>query len=86
MRHPLISIVVGTLCLLTFVSGVSYGADIPAIRDAKDSAERARVQALIDGARKENQLEWTGNMVEPKHANPLIAGFKEYYGLPRFET
>jgi len=67
------------------MGGISYGADIPAIRDAKDPAERARVQALIDGARKENQLEWTGNMIEPKHANPLIAGFKEYYGLPQLK-
>ena len=81
MRHPLISIVVGTLCLLTFVSGVSYGADIPAIRDAKDSGERARVQALIDGARKENKLEWRAIMIEPKQAENIIAGFKEYYGL-----
>jgi ABC-type Fe3+ transport system substrate-binding protein len=85
MRHPLISVVAATLCLLALVSGVSYAADIPAIRDAKDSAERTRVQALIDAARKENQLEWTGNMIEPKHANPLIAGFKEYYGLPQLK-
>jgi len=84
MRHRWISIV-GAICLVTFMGGISYGADIPAIRDAKDPAERARVQALIDGARKENQLEWTGNMIEPKHANPLIAGFKEYYGLPQLK-
>ena len=84
MRHRWISIV-GAICLVTFMGGISYGADIPAIQNIKDPAERARVQTLIDGARKENQLEWTGNMIEPKHANPLIAGFKEYYGLPQLK-
>ena len=24
-------------------------------------------------------------MIEPKHANHLIAGFKEYYGLPELK-
>jgi ABC-type glycerol-3-phosphate transport system substrate-binding protein len=74
---------VGVMCLTLLSGGISYSAsDIPALRDAKDATERARVQALIDGARKENVLDWTGIMIEPKHANRIIPGFKEYYGLP----
>jgi len=72
---------IGSICFLLLWCTISYGADIPAIRDAKDSAERDRVQALINGAMKENVLDWTGNMIEPKHADHIIPGFKEYYGL-----
>ncbi len=76
----------GTICFVLLWGITSYSADIPAIRDAKDSAERARVQALIAGAMKENALDWTGNMIEPKHADHVIPGFKEYYGLPQLKV
>jgi ABC-type Fe3+ transport system substrate-binding protein len=85
MRHAGIIVGLGVLCLVLFLGGISYSLDIPAILDAKDSAERTRVQALIDGARKENTLDGTGTMVEVKHAERLIAGFKEYYGLPQLK-
>ncbi len=71
------------MSLVLFLGSLSYSANITAIRDAKDSAERTRVQALLDGAMKENGLDWTGNMIEPNHAEHIIAGFKEYYGLSR---
>ena len=83
MKHFTIILSLGVMCLTLLSGGISYSAsDIPALRDAKDATERARVQALIDGARKENVLDWTGIMFEPKHANHIIPGFKEYYGLP----
>ena len=53
----------------------------PALAGITDSAERARVQALIDGARKEGALSWIGVQIEPGHAEPIIAEFKRYYGL-----
>lgn len=53
----------------------------PALAEIKDPAERARVQALIDGARKEGALSWIGVQIEPGHAEPIIAEFKRYYGL-----
>jgi len=85
MRNFVIITGVAALGLL-LLSGVAYSAsEIPAIRDARDSTERARVQALIDGARKENVLEWTGSMVEPKHSDYITGGFKEYYGLPQLK-
>ena len=81
MKYVAIGAKLGVICLILLLGTLSYSADIPAIRDAKDSAERARVQALIDGARKENSLDWRGLFLEPKHSEQIIAGFKEYYGL-----
>ena len=60
MRHPLISIVAGTLCLLTFVSGVSYGADIPAIRDAKIQLNVLECRLSLTGHGKRTSLSGQG--------------------------
>ena len=73
-------------CLLVVTIGIAFGAqDIPALKEAKTSAERARLKALIDGARKEGKLVWLGNMIETKHGKVIIADFKKYYGLPDFK-
>jgi len=85
MKSSVMIPIVGVMCLLISISGVSYSADIPALRDARDSAERTRVQGLIEGAGKENVLDWVGLMIDPKHSEQIIAGFKEYYGLPRLK-
>jgi iron(III) transport system substrate-binding protein len=86
MKRSAIISGLGAVWMVLLFAGMSQGAsDIPAVRDARDSSERARVQALIDGAQKENKLDWTGTMVEPKHANHVIAGLKEYYGLPNLK-
>jgi iron(III) transport system substrate-binding protein len=81
MKHDKAVTTLCTISLILFLGTVSYSADIPALRDAKDSTERARVQALLEGARKENALVWTSNWFEPGHADHIQAGFKEYYGL-----
>lgn len=83
MKHCKIIVTLCLMIVVLFLGTVSYCADIPAIRDAKDPSERARVQTLLDGAMKENALDWTANMIEPQQADYIIAGFKEYYGLPR---
>lgn len=75
----------GILSIVLLSGALSYSADIPALRDAKDSAERARVQDLLEGARKENALDWTSNVIEPQQADFIMAGFKEYYDLPRLK-
>ncbi len=76
-----------TLCSLIFIVAASYGAqDIPALRDAKDPGERARVQTLIEAARAEGKLEWIGGFIEPPMAKFLIPKFKEYYGLPNLNV
>jgi iron(III) transport system substrate-binding protein len=54
----------------------------PALADIANSAEKARVQALIDGAKKEGVLSWIGVQIEPAHAAAITAEFKRYYGLP----
>jgi iron(III) transport system substrate-binding protein len=74
------------ICFLTFVVRMAVAQDIPALRDAKDSAERTRIQTLIDGARSEGKLEWVGVMIEPAHAKYILDKFKAYYGLPNLVT
>jgi len=85
MKHVAITLTIGIIGLGMLSPGIFYGADIPALRNTGDSAERARVQALIDGARKENKLDWRGGFIYPEHAEKIIAGFKEYYGLPQLK-
>ncbi len=85
MKHFAIVVTLSVICLSLLLPGISYSADIPAIRDAKDPAERARVQALIDGAQKEGKLDWPRANIYPEQAEQIIAGFKEYYGLPQLE-
>ena len=57
----------------------------PALAAITDSKERARVQALIDAAKKEGQLSWIGVQIEPGHADAILAEFKRYYGLDNFK-
>jgi len=74
-------------CFLMSMVGICFGAaDVPAIRDAKDPAEKARVQGLVEKAQKEGKLVWTGIMIEPKHAKFILEGFKDYYGLKALKT
>jgi iron(III) transport system substrate-binding protein len=63
-----------------------HSQEVPALKEITDSAERARVEALIDSARKEGALEWTGLMILPEHAQEILADFKKYYGLNNLRT
>ncbi len=55
------------ICVLT-IAGVAWAAqEVPALQSAKDPAERARVQGLINAARAEKEFLWTGFMIEPEH-------------------
>ncbi len=70
------------VCLLMTAAGVSYAAqNIPALQNAKDAADRARIQTLIDGARADRELLWMGFFLEPEHGKYILDGFKAYYGL-----
>jgi len=53
----------------------------PVLADISEAGERARVEKLIEGARKEGALSWIGVQIEPGHAGPILAEFKRYYGL-----
>jgi iron(III) transport system substrate-binding protein len=79
--------VVFLFVMMAMMAGISSAAqDVPALRNAKDSAERARVQALIDGARTEGEFLWTGFMIEPEHGKFILDGFKAYYGLNNLDA
>jgi hypothetical protein len=70
------------VCLLITATSISYAAQsIPALQNAKDAADRARIQTLIDGARAEGELLWMGFFLEPEHGKYILDGFKAYYGL-----
>ena len=56
-------------------------AQAPALANITDAAEKARISALIEAAKKEGQLSWIGVQIEPGHANAILAEFKRYYGL-----
>jgi ABC-type Fe3+ transport system substrate-binding protein len=71
------------VCLLVLsVCAANAASEIPALKDAKNPAERARIQKLIDGARSEGKLIWEGGFLEPVHGEYVAKYFKEYYGLP----
>lgn len=67
--------------------GVAFAQDAPpAIAGLDDPAEIERVQALIDGARQEGALEWTGTYVEPEQAEHILQAFRAHYGLEDLRT
>jgi iron(III) transport system substrate-binding protein len=74
-----------TLLALAALSAAAFvpasAQEPPGLAAITDSKEKARVQALIDGAKKEGALSWIGVQIEPGHADPIIAEFKRYYGL-----
>jgi iron(III) transport system substrate-binding protein len=71
-----------TLALASWLAAAPVAnAQAPVLADIKDPAEKARVSALIEAAKKEGALSWIGVQIEPGHADPIIAEFKRYYGL-----
>jgi iron(III) transport system substrate-binding protein len=76
-----LSLAAFVLVATTAAVSVTYAQQAPALAAISDPAERARVQALIDAAKKEGALSWIGVQIEPGHADPILAEFKRYYGL-----
>jgi iron(III) transport system substrate-binding protein len=74
-----------TLAVLALVGWTAAAplarAQAPVLADIKDPAEKTRVSALIEAAKKEGQLSWIGVQIEPGHANAILTEFKRYYGL-----
>ena len=69
------------LLFLLLFTRVAFGQEATALPGAQDAAERGRVAALTEGARKEGVLDWTGIYVEPAQADRIFAEFKRIYGL-----
>jgi iron(III) transport system substrate-binding protein len=59
----------------------AWAQEPPGLAAITDKAEKARVKALIEAAKKEGALSWIGVQIEPGHADPIITEFKRYYGL-----
>lgn len=76
-----LNLAVAAAALLTASAHGALSQEAPALAAIKDAAQKARVQSLIEAARKEGGLSWIGVQIEPGHANPIIAEFKKYYGL-----
>jgi len=76
--------VTGFSFLFLILAGVAFGAaDIPALKNAKDPAERARIEKMIEAARTEGKLKIDHTMIEPKMMQYILQGFKEYHGLAK---
>ena len=71
--------------LVAWMATVPFAAaqQPPALAAITDAAERTRVQALIEGARKEGALSWIGVQIEPGHADPTLAERSPLIGDPR---
>ncbi len=77
---------IGTLALAAFLFGaagatVALAQDVPALKNASPE-EKARLQPLIDGAKKEGALTYWDVVIQPQTNDALAAAFKKYYGLP----
>lgn len=56
-------------------------ADPPALAGLQ-GADRDRVVALIEGAKKEGEVNWRATLVRDKSARVLAEDYRAYYGLP----
>ena len=72
------------LALLFGCSAVSSAAaqEPPALQGAP-TQEKARVSALIDGAKKEGALTYWDVVIQPETNDALTAAFRKRYGLDR---
>jgi iron(III) transport system substrate-binding protein len=84
MRGPQVKLWLAASLFGLFASyaPLASAQDAPVLATLTDPAKKARVQKLIEGARKEGALSWIGVQIEPGHAEPILAEFKRYYGLP----
>jgi iron(III) transport system substrate-binding protein len=76
-----LKLLVVSAVLLAAALGVARAQEAPALAAITEPAERARVEALIEGARKEGSFSWIGVMILPEHGQKILAEFKRYYGF-----
>ena len=82
-----LSCMAGMVFLFLILGGIAHtAADVPALKNASDPAERARTAKLIEAARAEGNLIIDGTQIEPKMAQSVLQGFKETYGLPNLKS
>jgi iron(III) transport system substrate-binding protein len=72
------------LCLAAVAALFATGAlaqEPPALQGASPQ-EKARVSALIEGAKKEGAVTYWDVVIQPETNDALTAAFRQYYGLP----
>ena len=69
-----------TGCLTLWTAG-ALAQDVPALRDASPE-EKARLQPLIESAKKEGALSYWDVVIQPETHDALSAAFRKHYGLP----
>jgi iron(III) transport system substrate-binding protein len=62
-------------------AGGARAQDVPAMQGAS-AAEKTRIGALIEGAKKEGALTYWDVVIQPETNDALTAAFKKFYGLP----
>ena len=80
-RKILLSFLVVAFAAAVALTPAAFAAEAP-ILEGLSPAEKARVQKLIEGAKKEGKVVMLTNTMGPDIALPLFEDFKKQYGLP----
>jgi iron(III) transport system substrate-binding protein len=70
----------GGVAALMF-AGAAFAQDVPALKGVS-AAEKERVTALIEAAKKEGSISYVDAVIQPETNDALTAAFKKRYGLP----
>src|SRR5215210_9328811 len=80
MRRLLSSTLIAGLFAVS-LSGVAVAQEPPALQGASPE-EKARISALIEGAKNEGAVTYWDVVIQPETNDALTAEFRKYYGLP----
>ena len=70
-----------SLAFTLLFGGAVLAQNVPALQNVS-AEEKARLEALIEGAKKEGQLSYLDTVVQPTTNDQLVAAFRKHYGLP----
>jgi len=74
------------LILLTMAAAPIPARDVPALSEKSDPAEKARVQHLINEARRIGTFSWISGAILPGQGAKITRAFQAYYGLNDLKT
>ena len=80
MRRIAINFALAMFCSAV-IANPAVAEDAPALRGLL-GAEKARVEQLIEGAKKEGALSYWDVVIQPETNDALTAAFRRHYGLP----
>jgi iron(III) transport system substrate-binding protein len=76
----------GMILAATLLATPAFSQSYPALTEAANDAERARIQKLVEAARKEGSLEWIGGFIPAEAGMKVLEAFKAHYGLTGLRT